>query len=465
MNESRLVDSNAGKVVISVSLGFVSRNVDDKIVRGEGDSEKPTVRVDERLLVLYPGESTSTGLRVDGMSNRVVVIEDHGFPYNLAVLEISPRQACAPFNAVITVSASINAKPGVYVWELEVLDIAKGQSVGKEQLTLVILPNGVYKRSAKEIVKLKEIYDEHGIQVALWAALRTLYSEGAGFSRIRALYMLLTGRRVSKGTVGNTLKTMTEKGLLEKNDRLYNALDLDVETVLSRVDSRRVRYPWQVLKTKPKEEQRVKENLSNKYQFRLYELPKPIRNTYQHARKIAEKHGTLASLYFLAYSLLGARQTGYLLLWINGWFIILEPKTGFAHHFYSWLLHWMLRKLGLQEGVYYKPNNQQHMEAQKTAQKYIRAIYRSHQTARRLHYMLWEQGYIWSDNEVYTLKIYNYSNGETGLQILDIKGNEVLYEGGVKTEEATKETYTALPSRHVDKRNEETYHHRPGNIF
>ena len=47
------------------------------------------------------------------------------------------------------------------------------------------------------------------------------------------------------------------------------------------------------------------------------------------AKRIAARHGPLTGLYFLAYTLLGIRQTGHLLLWYNGWFIVLEPKTGF----------------------------------------------------------------------------------------------------------------------------------------
>lgn len=69
--------------------------------------------------------------------------------------------------------------------------------------------------------------------------------------RLRAV----TGRSVSKGTVGNILKTMITKGLLEKSGSLYKALDLDPKILLSRVDLRRVRYPWQILKPRQAEEQ------------------------------------------------------------------------------------------------------------------------------------------------------------------------------------------------------------------
>jgi len=182
---------------------------------------------------------------------------------------------------------------------------------------------------------------------------------------------------------------------------------------------------------------------------------------------MAAKHGAPAGLYFLAYTLLGIRQTGHLLLWYNGWFIVLEPKTGYAHHFYSWLLHWMLQQLGLVEGVYYRPNDREHMEAQRIAQKCIREIYGSHQATRRLHYMLWEEKLVWSnEDEVYTVKIHHYADGEVGVQVLDKSGREELYSNGVRKEPPPRvNTYTALPHRHVDPRREETYHHRPTGIY
>jgi len=74
-----------------------------------------------------------------------------------------------------------------------------------------------------------------------------LYPKGASFSTVKALYELLTGRRVGKGTVGNTLRTMVKKGLLKRRNKLYQALDPDPKVLLSRVDLKRVRYPWQVL--------------------------------------------------------------------------------------------------------------------------------------------------------------------------------------------------------------------------
>ena len=417
------------------------------------------------LLALYPGERVELPLRIHGPRGHVVAIVVQGFPRHVADLEVAPRQARAPYQARIVITVHPDALPGIYPWRLVVTDSDTGRPLGEEHVVLVILPRGLPRKAAEVIPQLRRLYTRRGVQVALWAALRLLYPRGAAFSTVKTLYELLTGRKVSKGTVGNTLRTMLRKGLLEKRGGLYHAPDLDPEVALSRVDLKRVRYPWQVLR--PRRREREEDSvMAEGYRFTLGELPQPIQKAYMHAKRIAARHGPLTGLYFLLHSLMGVRQTGYLLLWYNGWFIVLEPKTGFAHHFYSWLLHWMLQNLGLVEGVYYRPNDKRHLEAQRTAQKYIREIYGSHQNARRLHYMLWEKGHVWSDNEVYTVKTYHYPDGEVGIQVLDKSGKEELYTEDLREETAVRvETYTALPARHIDPRREVTYHYRPAGLF
>ncbi len=447
------------------SLDVSRHNVEEAKTAGER-RVRTLVAVGERTVALYPGESRRLILRVYGPRGHTISIGEQGFPHNVASLEIAPRQARAPFSTDIVVSAKYDAIPGVYPWSLRIVDATENRVLGEEHVTLVVLPRNIPKTVASRIARLRRVYENYGIQVALWAALKTMYPNGASFSTVKSLYELLTGRRVSKGTVGGTLRVMVRKGLLEKSNGLYKPLDLDPKVTLSRVDLKRVRYPWQVLKPRHTQEQKRGDSILEKYRFSLTELPMPIRRAYTYARQIAGRHGPLAGFYFLLYSLLGVRQTGYLLLWLSGWFIVLEPKTRFAHHFYSWLLHWMLRSLGLEEGVYYRPNDREHLEAQRIAQQYVREIYSSHQAARRLHYMLWDMEYIWSDEkEIYTVKVYHYASGGVGVQVLDKTGREELYSENLRNELAVVEVYTALPLRHVDRRNKETYFHRPAGLF
>jgi len=80
--------------------------------------------------------------------------------------------------------------------------------------------------------------------------------------------------------------------------------------------------------------------------------------------------------------------------------------------------------------------------------------------------MLWEKDFAWSDNEVYAVKVYYYPvDDSVGVQILDKKGQEELYSEGVLGRPARVEVYTDLPTRHVYKRNEETYFHRPAGLL
>ncbi len=436
------------------------------VERGYEEGKGVSVTAAEWLLVLYPGESRELQLRIHGPRGHLVAVEEIDFPYSVASIEISPRHAQAPYQARIAVTAGVNAAAGVYTWRIRVVDITRGVVLGENPVTMVIVPRHVPKKVAEHVTRLRKVYEGYGIQVALWHALKALYPQGASFSAVKGLYELITGRVVSGGTVGNTLRVMVCKGLLEKVDGLYKALDLDRATLLSRVDIKRVRFPWQVLKTGAGEAESREVNLSETCGFEISRLPQPIRSAYLHAVEIAKSYGPLPALYFVAHSLLGVRQTGHLLLWLNGWFVVLEPKTGFAHHFYSWLLHWMLLQLGLQEGIYYRPHDPLHQEAREIAQQYIRKIYRSHQSARRLHYMLWERGYVWSEeDEVYTVRVYHYFSGEVGVQILDKAGREELYSENLREEPAQVETYTALPYRHINERSEETYHYRPGGLY
>jgi len=430
------------------------------------ESDVKAFSVSSNVVVMYPGESRSVMLRVHGPSDHVIIIEEQGFPYSSADLKIVPQQAIAPFTSQIIISAKHEAQPGIYLWSLRILDVTRSRVLGEEPVTLVILHRELPKHAAKHVVKLREVYKSYGIQIALWLAIKTLYQHGVSFSAIKTLYELLTSRRTSKGTVGNTLKTMVSKGLLEKRDGLYIAVNMSRNILLSRVDLTRVRFPWQVLRQKESAVEDIKHIGWGEQQFDLRQLPQPIQKAYMYAERLAEEHNPLTALYFLLCSLLGVRQTGHLLLWLSGWFIVLEPKTGFAHHFYSWLLHWMLLQLDLQEGIYYRPQDPMHQEAREVAQQYIRKIYGSHQSARRLHYMLWERGYVWSEeDEVYTVRIYHYFNGEVGMQILDKAGREELYSENLKSEPAWVETYTALPCRHINERSGKAYHYRPGGLY
>ena len=74
---------------------------------------------------------------------------------------------------------------------------------------------------------------------------------------------------------------------------------------------------------------------------------------------------------------------------------------------------------------------------------------------------------VWSDErEIYTIRVYHYPSNDVGIQVLDKTGKEELYSEGLQDEQPVRvETYTALPSRHVDSRRRETYRYRPAGIY
>jgi len=86
---------------------------------------------------------------------------------------------------------------------------------------------------------------------------------------------------------------------------------------------------------------------------KLLHEPYVAKLAFRRAKKIARRYGKLAAAYFLVYSLVGARKTGFL-LWFNAMFVYCERKTGFCHYFYSQLLHHYFQLLGLREGIMYK---------------------------------------------------------------------------------------------------------------
>ena len=160
------------------------------------------------------------------------------------------------------------------------------------------------------------------------------------------------------------------------------------EVALSRIDRKRVRV------TQPGRtvEARKKRGFSTTRGSSTRE-PYSAKIAFKREQRIAKIHSALTAAYFLVYSLVGVREIGILLMRINTMFVYCEQKTEFCHYFYSQLLHHYFQLLGLREGIMYK-HSQEHLEAMKIAHKYVKKYYGSHQSSRRLHYMLKKQDHI-----------------------------------------------------------------------
>jgi predicted transcriptional regulator len=311
---------------------------------------------------------------------------------------------------------------------------------------------------AKHCIKLKKLHRKLGAQAVVWYLLASIFTDGARFSQLKEAYELIRGKQVRKATIAVILRRMAKKGLVRKaSDGKYYPLVTREEVAFSRIDRKRVRIaqPVRILRKEEKREASTLEKL-------LHE-PYVAKLAFRRAQKIAWKHGKLAAGYFLVFSLVGARETGYLLLWLNAMFVYCEQKTGFCHYFYSQLLHHYFQLLGLKQGIMYK-HSQEHLEAMKIANKCVRKHYGSHPSSRRLHY---ELNYIeYDDNEIYTLEIIHYHDGDLGVRLWDNNTQETLHKENITSKPVSKrEIKPAYPYEHVHEPNEQTYFHRPGRIY
>jgi len=78
------------------------------------------------------------------------------------------------------------------------------------------------------------------------------------------------------------------------------------------------------------------------------------------------------------------------------------------------------------------------MKARKTANKYVKKYYGSHQSSRRIHYILKKQGFIKYDNNVYNLEIIYYKDGDIGIRIWDNNMERIEYEENITEKPITR---------------------------
>ncbi len=420
--------------------------------------------LDRRVLVAHPGDRVGFFVRIYGPPRHVVSVVIRGIPPSVAEVMVSPSRAIAPYTAEISLTTRLTtrrgAEPGLYPFSVVINNLTTGQPIGVEKLGLLILPRELTLRHYTEAKRIYR-YDGLGAQGVLWYLIAKVYRNGAGFMELKRAYELVRGGPVRKATIVKTLKRMIRKALIMKGeDGRYYPLVTRPEAAFSRIDRSRVRIQQPYIATRKGKERQGASTLE-----KLLHEPYVAKLAFRRAKKIASKHGSLVATYFLIYSLVGARETGFLLLWFNAMFVYCERKTGFCHYFYSQLLHHYFQLLGLKGGIVYRPSKE-HLEAMKIASKYVRRYYGSHQSSRRIHYMLKKQGYIEYDNEVYNLEIIYYEDGDLGVRLWDNNMQEALYEENITDKPiAKREIKPAYPFEHIYEPNEETYFYKPGGIY
>jgi len=416
-----------------------------------------------RVFAVYPGERVGFAIAINGPPGHVVSIYAEGLPSSVATVTVTPSRGIAPYTSEIEIRVNSGAPPGLYPFDLIVTDESRRRLLGREPLGLLVLPRSTPKVLVKHYSRLRKLYRELGAQAVVWYLLAKIFSNGARFSHLKEAYELIRRKPVKKATIAVILRRMAKKGLVRKGrDGRYYPLVTREEVVFSRIDRKRVRIPQP--RRVPRKERRQEKQEASTLE-KLLQEPYVAKLAFRRAQKIARKHGKLAAGCFLVFSLIGARETGYLLLWFNAMFVYCEQKTGFCHYFYSQLLHHYFQLLGLREGIMYK-NSQEHLEAMKIANKYVKKYYGSHQSSRRLHYELKKQGYIEYDNEVYTLEIIHYHDGDYGVRLWDNNMQETPYEENITDKPVAKrEIKPAYPYEHIYEPNEETYFHRPAGLY
>ncbi len=409
------------------------------------------ISIPTKVLAAYPGEQVFFNIQVNGPLNHMVELLLKGPSGNIATIYVNPRKSRAPFTALATINVNHGTPPGLYTLTIKLYDTENNLQLANEKISLIVLKKDIPKILANHYNRLATIFNKYGSNGLVWYVLKYIYPKGATFKQIKSIYEQIVGKDVSKGTIGNILRRMIKKGIIDRENGLYKLLVTKPEILVTRIDTSRIR-----LYQKPKQDKQRNKHENTKY------VPQQIFWCFDRALRIKGVHGPLPAMYFLAYTLVGIRWTGFLLLWLHEMFIYCEPKTGFCHYFFSPLLAEYFNRLGIRQGVLYALSKE-HEEARKIAQRYIKEYYRSFKASRRLHYLLKERGFIdYGDREVYALEILHYQNGRIGVRVWDNRKEEVLVEDGICDEEPVRtDYYSAFPEEHIYQPNEETYFYRP----
>lgn len=421
------------------------------------DSNKSISVSDERRVIpVYPGEKAGLKLRVNEPVGRGVTIRASGLPSSVATLAVSPVSGIPPFTSTVEISVDQKAKPGHYNFDIYLVEESLGEVLEAKPLTLLVLPAHAPKEIKAHYSRMKRLYETYGAQGVIWYLLAKVYRGKTRFSEIKQAYELVRGNPVTGASLAVILKRMTRKEMIAKETRgTYLPLVWDEKVAYSRIDRSRIRIPGD----------RNKGKTTSSRHGKSMEEPYEARLAFTRARRIARKHGRLAAACFLVHSLVGARQTGFLLLWFEGMFVYCEQKTNMCHYFYSQLIHNYFTELGLKQGIQYW-RNREYLDAWRISSRYVRKYYGSHQASRRLHYQLKENKILKYDKDVYTAEIKYYKDGSLGLRIWDNPMKEVLYEENWSDLPAERrEIRPVYPFEHIYDPNEETYFHKIGGIY
>ena len=108
-----------------------------------------------------------------------------GFSQSIVSITITPENSVAPFTSEIEMRANEGVTPGLYYFDLQIIDQTRRRVLGIEPLGLLILPRSLPRSIARHYRRLRKIYRETGGQGVLWYLVAKVYENGVSFTELK----------------------------------------------------------------------------------------------------------------------------------------------------------------------------------------------------------------------------------------------------------------------------------------
>ncbi|MEM1528385.1 MAG: hypothetical protein QXS62_06725 [Sulfolobales archaeon] len=365
--------------------------------------------------------------------------------------DIRPSAGVVPLTALVTVHASPTAELGVRSVRISALDRERRVVLASASLQVIVVDDKLLD-IVKKVGEYRLLYREKGTQYTLLKVLWDWRNTVFTFAEIKAIYEMLVARSLSKGTVHEVLKRMLSKGLVIRRPEGYTFNPkITIHEALRAIDVKRS------LNGKRGAMSSQQREATNTVNADSPKIPHEVRELMERASQLA-KQDYWKAVDLIAHTLVGVRETGIWFLWVNDLFIYREEKTGFFHYFKSRRLSEFLKELGFGEGLMF--NHTKH-----SAKDLIHDLYWSYPNARRLHYLLKQQGWFEYPNNILLIEFYHDSGKIAYIAVRDLNNDTVLWGYGSSGHSEEVERFPVIPGEHVDRENEETYFYRPAGIF
>jgi len=299
------------------------------------------------------------------------------------------------------------------------------------------------------VKKGREIYNRRGASYTLWWFIKTVWLKERRPIRFQEAFEFhrAVANVRSKYSTWRALRRLVDYGLIDNINGYYRPLVLDESIVNGAIDRKRVRKREQIVKGRMKK--------SSKNVIISDSIPEKVRKVIEVARELIEKGEKWRAVDLMGHTLLGLRKTGTLIGRWKDLFIYYENKTGKMHMIRSEKIAKIFDMLGIKDDILVEHRYHE-------ADDLIHRLFRSHDVARRLHYMLKELGWFDypADNYFYRLFegingvwiiIYRMENGRM-IELFTIGKRE---EVGIQ-----KKAGPIVAKEHVEEKNEETYFNR-----